>query len=389
MVDSSQFPELTSTELQEAFDIAIEQVHRNLPDFTYICQASASENNFYDTILNVEWTTGFWPGQVWLAFERTGDPVFQHAAQIMVQNFLDRIENKIAVDHHDMGFLYSLSCVSAYKLTGDMDARRAAILAADQLYSRWNPVGKFIQAWGPFGSPDHNRLIVDCLLNLGLLYWASEETGDPKYAEIAKEHIETTLNNVVRENGSAYHTFFFDVDTGAPVRGETHQGYSDESSWARGQAWAVYGTAISYRYTQNPKYKEYFDRTLAYFIDHLPETFVPYWDLDFTSEDNEPYDSSASVIVACGLLEMSTWADDEERRSLRQLASRLMKAVIDECAVTNLDESNGLLLHGTYAKMTDHNTVTRNWGVDECVSWGDYFYMEALTRLSTNWDPYW
>lgn len=388
-IDLSKYAELGVSELQDAFDFAVDQVRRNLPDFTYKCQSSNSENNIYWQEDNLEWTTGFWPGEIWLSYERTGDPIFALAGGIMVQSFLDRIVDKIEVEHHDMGFLYSLACVSAYKLTGDEDARTAAILAADQLASRWNEKGKFLQAWGPFGSPDHNRLIVDCLLNLGLLYWASEETGDPYYAELAHQHIETTLKVIVRDNGSAYHTYYFDVETGAPDRGVTFQGYKDDSSWARGQAWAVYGTAISYRYTGEEKYKEYFEKTLAYYMNHLPSDLVPYWDLDFGEGSGEPLDSSSSSIVACGLLEMADLCEGEERKEYRKLASILMKALIDKCAVKDPEESNGLVLNGTYAKHSPYNGIPEDRGVDECVSWGDYYYMEALTRLSTGWDPYW
>ncbi len=390
MIDYEKYPELTTTQVHEAFDFAIEQIRRNLPEFTYKCQSSNSVNNHYYAEENLEWTTGFWPGEIWLAYERTGDPVFSLAGQIFVQSFLHRIENKIEVDHHDMGFLYSLSCVSAYHLTGDEDARTAAILAADQLASRWNAKGKFIQAWGPYGSPDHNRLIIDCLLNLGLLFWASEETGKPHYKDLAVQHIDTTLKNAIRDNGSAYHTYYFDVETGAPLRGVTHQGYKDESSWARGQAWAIYGTAISYRYTGIEKYREYFEKTLAYFIQRLPENLVPYWDLDFVDGSGEPLDSSASSIVACGLLEMADRTESpEDKRRYRKLASALMAAVIQECAVKDHEISNGLVLNGTYAKHSEYNGIPKDRGVDECVSWGDYYYMEALTRLSTNWEPYW
>lgn len=389
MIDLRSYPELTVSELQEALDFAVDQVRRNLPEFTYSCQSDASKDLFYFQDENVEWTAGFWPGEIWLAFERTGDPIFMHAGLILVQSFLERIEEKIEVEHHDMGFLYTPSCVSAYMLTGDEDARKAALLAADQLMSRWQEKGQFLQAWGPFNSPEHHRLIIDCLINLGLLYWAGEETGDPSYADIAHRHIETTLNNIIREDGSAYHTFFFDPATGEPLRGVTHQGYKDDSSWARGQAWAVYGTAISYRYTGLERYKEMFKKTLKYFLEKLPQDLVPYWDLIFTDGSDEPRDSSAAAIVICGLLEMADLADEEERRAYRVLASKLMKALIEHCAVRDPDESNGLLKHGTYAKMSPYNPLKRNNGVDECVSFGDYYYFEALTRLNGQWDPYW
>lgn len=138
-----------------------------------------------------------------------------------------------------MGFLYTLSCVAAYKLTGNETGKEAALMAADKLISRFQIKGEFIQAWGELGAKDNYRLIIDCLLNLPLLYWATEVSGDEKYAQIADKHTKTSLNNLIRGDNSTYHTFFFDPESGVPVKGVTHQGYKDGSAWARGQAWGI------------------------------------------------------------------------------------------------------------------------------------------------------
>ena len=381
-------PELSAAEANAALDAAVAQVRRNLPQFTYAAQNHSSVDNFYPPVANDQWTAGFWPGQIWLAYERTGDPVFKLAAQIQVQSFLHRIENKIAVDHHDMGFLYSPTCVAAWKLAGDADGRRAAILAADQLISRFHPVGEFIQAWGPMGARENYRYIIDCLLNLPLLYWASDETGDAKYSEIALKHAKTCLTHSIRPNSSTYHTFFMDPVTGGPDHGETCQGYKDDSDWTRGQAWAVYGTALSYCYDRRPEYRTAFERVLGYYLDKLPTDLVPYWDMIFTAGDDEPRDSSSTSIVACGLLEMAKYVSAPEAAAYTKLARQMMKSLVDGFAVTDPAISNGQVLHGTYSKKSPYNTCTPE-GVDECVSWGDFFYMEALTRLTTTWKPYW
>ncbi|MGK6316396.1 glycoside hydrolase family 88 protein [Neorhizobium sp. DT-125] len=379
---------ITDTEVKAALDIAVEQVRRNLPQFTYASQNHSSLGNFYPAVENDQWTAGFWPGEIWLAFEHTCDKVFQHAAQIQVQSFLHRIVNRIETDHHDMGFLYSPSCIAAWKLVGDEDGRRAAILAADQLIERFQPIGQFIQAWGRKGVADEYRFIIDCLLNLPLLYWASRETGDPKYRDIALVHARTTLANSVRPDDSTYHTFYMDPVTGAPVRGATKQGYRDDSAWARGQAWGIAGMALSYRYERLEEYRQTFDRLLAFYLERLPADMVPYWDLIFSDQDGEPRDSSSASIVACGLLEMADLVDPETASGYRELARRMMKSLVDRYAVRDPAVSNGLVLHGTYSKKSPFNTC-RGEGVDECVSWGDYYYMEALTRLSRNWPSYW
>ena len=381
-------PQITEQEIREAMDFSTAQVKRNLPEFMTKFQKAYSENGFYAPTDNVDWTTGFWTGEIWLSYEDTGKDIYKKAGEIQIDSFLNRIENKIEVDHHDMGFLYSPSCVAGYKLTGNETGRKAAILAADQLIRRFHPVGNFIQAWGAMDAPENYRLIIDCLLNLPLLYWASEETGDPKYRDIAEKHIHTAVANVIREDHSTWHTFFFDMKTGAPDHGATCQGYRDGSAWARGQAWGVYGIALSYRYLKNPEYIDLFCRVTDYFIEHLPEDLVPYWDFDFDTGSTEPRDSSASAIAVCGILEMAKYLDQEKADRYLTAADRMLKALVDHCANTDITKSNGLLLHGTYARDSRENTCT-NRGVDECNTWGDYFYMEALTRLSKDWKLYW
>ncbi|WP_429925590.1 glycoside hydrolase family 88 protein (plasmid) [Agrobacterium vitis] len=379
---------ITDQQVTMALDIAVAQVRRNLPDFTYAAQNHSSVGNRYPAVANDQWTAGFWPGEIWLAYEHSGDKVFRYAAQIQVQSFLHRIENRIATDHHDMGFLYSPSCIAAWKLVGDEDGRKAALLAADQLIERYQPVGQFIQAWGAKGNPNEYRYIIDCLLNLPLLYWATGETGDEKYREIALSHARTTLAHSVREDCSTYHTFYMDPTSGAPVRGVTKQGYSDDSFWARGQAWGIAGMALSYRYERIVEYRDAFERLLGFYLQRLPDDLVPVWDLIFSAEDGEPRDSSSASIVACGLLEMADLVEEADAARYRDLARRMMKSLADHYAVKDPSVSNGLVLHGTYSKKTSHNTC-RGEGVDECVSWGDYYYMEALTRLSRNWSSYW
>ncbi|KQO77534.1 glycoside hydrolase family 88 protein [Rhizobium sp. Leaf262] len=379
---------ITDQGVADALEVAVAQVRRNLPAFTYRAQNHSSVDNVYPSVANDQWTAGFWPGQIWLAYEHSADKTFRYAAQIQVQSFLHRIENRIETDHHDMGFLYSPSCIAAWKLVGDEDGRKAALLAADQLMERYQPVGQFIQAWGRKGNANEYRYIIDCLLNLPLLYWASEETGREDYREVALAHARTTLAHSVRSDDSTYHTFYMDPETGAPVRGVTKQGYSDESFWARGQAWGIAGMAFSYRYERLAAYRDTFERLLKFYLDRLPTDLVPYWDLVFSEKDREPRDSSAAAIVACGLLEMADLETPEKAEEYRQLARRIVKSLVDVYSVKDPDISNGQLLHGTYSKKTPHNTC-RGEGVDECVAWGDYYYMEALIRLSRRWSSYW
>ncbi|MCR5103165.1 MAG: glycoside hydrolase family 88 protein [Eubacterium sp.] len=385
---------ISREEIVDALEFSKKQVVSNLPEFTYKFQKAYSEDGFYHPIENDYWTTGFWTGEIWLSYEWAKDrndpemDKLKEAALIQVDSFLNRIEKKIEVDHHDMGFLYSPSCVAAYKLTGSEKGKKAAILAADQLITRYHPVGEFIQAWGPMDAPENYRLIIDCLLNLPLLYWASEETGDNKYRDIAEKHIHTAVKNVIREDFSTWHTFFFNMETGEPDHGATCQGYRDGSAWARGQAWGIYGAALAYKYTKRKEYIDIFKGVTEYFIKHLPKDMIPFWDLEFTDGDDQPRDSSSGSIAACGMLEMIKNLSEEEGSIYKKYAMQIMKSLYDNYAVKDPEASNGLVLHSTYSNHSPYNTCN-HYGVDECNSWGDYFYMEALTRLYKDWELYW
>lgn len=381
-------PEITDTEVQRALDTAMHQTESCLGTFSDQFKHIFSNHNFYGTAPNTQWTNGFWTGELWLAYENTGDVRFKNAALKQVGSFLTRIQEGIETDTHDLGFLYSLSCVAGYKLTGAPDAKKAALLAADKLSSRFHEKGQFLQAWGALDNRDNYRLIIDCLLNLPLLYWASEVTGNSHYSDIATAHLTTALSLVIREDGSTYHTYYFDPDTGLPSHGVTHQGYSADSAWSRGQSWGIYGIALGYQYTNNPEYLALFDHVAEYFLDHLPDNLIPYWDFFFEDGSSEPRDSSASAITVCGLLEMAKYLPEEKASYYISAAKRMMKALVDLCSVKSPEFSNGQLLHGVYGRKTPYNDCIDH-GIDECNLWGDYYYVEALTRLSKDWNLYW
>lgn len=381
-------PEISESELNQGKELAVSLIREKLDEYTEYFPDSNSQNQFYPKSENVEWTTGFWTGQIWLAYEVTGEECFKLAGDIQVESFLQRILKRQDVDHHDMGFLYSPSCVAAWQLTGNETGRKAALLAADNLIGRFQEKGQFFQAWGTIGAADNYRLIIDCLLNMPLLFWASEETGQAVYSEKAIAHITTAMQLLIRTDCSTYHTYFFNPETGEPVRGVTHQGNRDGSAWSRGQAWGIYGAAMAYRYVRKEEYVEIFEKVSKFFLEHLPTDLIPYWDFDFDDGSTEPRDSSAAAIAVCGMLEMAKYLSKEKADYYRQMAKRLMYALWQHCVVRDGKASGGLLLHGTYARASVNNPCT-NRGVDECNIWGDYYYLEGLVRLSTDWKPYW
>ncbi len=334
---------------------------------------------------NVGWTTSFWPGALWLAHDLTGDEALLNAALSHVDSFADRIERRIDVETHDLGFLYTLSCVTAWRQTGHQRARDAAIAAADHLLTRVLKPAGIIQAWGDLDDPrQRGRTIIDSLMNTPLLFWASQVTGDPRYATVAREHTVQLRDHIVRPDGTTFHTFYWDPGTGEPLRGETEQGSADDSCWARGQAWGIYGFTLNHRYTTDESFLIAATRCADYFLAHLPADQVAFWDLVFTDGSGQERDSSAAAIAVCGLLELAERVGDPDRAGrYRAAAGRILGSLIDGYATLDRRHSNALLLHGVYDKPKDV-------GVDEGTLWGDYFYLEALTRVARpEWTIYW
>lgn len=385
---SLPIPAISQGEAQAALDNAIGILQDNLPRYTRLFPRSCSKNGVYPRRPNWDWTNGFCTGTYWLAYEATKRTEFQEAALRQVNSFARRIRLGVNVNHHDMGFLYTPSCVAAYRLCSSATGRRAALLAADKLLSRYQPKGSFIQAWGQMGKPSEYRMIIDCLLNLPLLYWASDETGNPAFARTATDHLENALHYLFRPDGSSFHTFYFDPATGVPLHGATRQGYCDDSTWARGQAWGIYGLALAYRHTRNKDCINQFYPVANYYLSHLPEDMVPFWDLSFSADSGEPRDSSAAAIAACGLLEMAQYLQEEQAARYIDAAKQMAASLAKSYSASGTARTNGLLLHGVYTKKSPYNGL-RNVGVDECNLWGDYFWMELLVRLTTNWNPYW
>lgn len=360
------------------------RIDRTLPHFADLFPAPASEDGVYAPIDNVEWTNGFWTGMLWLAWELTGEPIYRETAERQVLSFADRIERRINVDHHDLGFLYTLSACAAQRLTGSEIGLDAGLAAARLLLDRFDPVANVIQAWGDMRDPNQRgRMIIDCNLNLPLLYWATEMTGECEFADAANRHLAQARKLLVRPDGSTYHTFYVDTRTGRPRHGSTHQGFSDDSSWARGQAWGIYGFALGWRHTGDAGMVELAAKLANYFLNRLPGDSICCWDLIFTDDDQTPRDSSAAAIAACGLLELANALplSHEARDAYASWAWHIVRT-LGETYLAPLDGSNAVLLHAVYH-------MPNKAGVDEACIWGDYFYLEALMRLRRIWSPYW
>lgn len=377
-------PLLTKEEVKSAIDLAMEQLRVNMEYFKEEFPTPATFDNIYPKMDNTEWTNGFWTGELWLGYEYTNEETMKKLAQANDRSFLDRVKKRIELDHHDLGFLYTPSCMAEYKLLHTPEAKEASILAADKLIERYQEVGGFIQAWGELGKPEHYRLIIDCLLNIQLLFWASEQTGDPKYAQMATQHFYTSANNVIRDDASAFHTFYFDPKTGEPLKGVTRQGYSDDSAWARGQAWGIYGIPLTYRFVKDEDCFGLFKGMTNYFLNRLPKDHVSYWDLIFGDGSGHSRDSSATATAVCGMHEMLKHLPevDSDKLTYKYAMHAMLRSLIDNYANREIKPGRPLLLHGVYSWHSGK-------GVDEGNIWGDYYYLEALIRFYKDWELYW
>jgi unsaturated chondroitin disaccharide hydrolase len=334
---------------------------------------------------NVGWTTSFWPGMLWLAHDLTGDGAYRDAAARHALSFTARLDARADIDTHDLGFLYTLACVTTWERTGDETARQTALRAADHLLTRVLEPAGIIQAWGDLHDPrQRGRTIIDSLMNTPLLFWATGTTGDPRYAAFARRHTTRLRDNILRPDDTTFHTFYWDPASGAPLRGETEQGSADDSCWARGQAWGIYGFALNHRHTGDESFLVAARRCADYFLAHLPADRVAYWDLVFSDGSGQERDSSAAAIAAGGLLELAAQLPPGPAADgYRAAAGSILGSLIDGYSTADPSSSNALLLHGVYDK-------PKGIGVDEGTLWGDYFYLETLTRFARpGWTSPW
>lgn len=344
------------------------------PDLTY---AYSGDN----------WVEGFWSGQLWLAYAESGENVFFEAARQQRPYFAARLERPESHDH-DLGFLYSLSAVADYKLSGDSEARRIGLRAASSLADRYNPAGRFIRAWNAWldeksgvHTSNEGKIIIDCMENLGLLFWAADETGEGRFYDIAAAHATTAAHTLVRPDGSSYHAYDFDPASGERIGGSTHQGYSDESCWSRGQGWGIHGFAQTYAYTRDLLFLETSRRLADYALEHLPEDRVPYWDYRLPEEAPHYRDTSAAAITAAGLFLLADQLGEDEHAEVYRGEARAMLDGLSAYTTASEPHAEGLLVQGAA-----HVGIGLS---DTMLPYGDYFYLEALLRAQGREKFFW
>lgn len=372
---------------KKALERAVCRVERLLDKFSDHLIKTAIRTNTYEATDRISWTTGLGTAMYWLAYEYTSDKRFRTVAEKQGELYMKTAEEKIGLTDHDIGFKFIPSLVAQYKITGNERAKRAALIAADETLEHICPINHFVirEGKGYDGDPlTWYRSLVDSMMNIPLLFWAHRETGEKKYFDAAVNHYRETAQYLIREDGSSYHHYQYDVQTRKPMYGLTFQGYADDSCWSRGHSWLVYGYPIAYSYTKDDEIPGIFEAVSNYFLNNLPDDFVPYWDLCFTTGSLEPRDSSAGAISACGLLEMCKYIpqDSLKHRIYTNAAYKLINALIDKCEMTG-DNTDGIIGHVVGAK-------PQGIGIDTIATYGDFFYMEALMRvLHSDFRMYW
>lgn len=334
----------------------------------------------YDNMLEKKpcwWTNGFFSGIMWLMYRDTGDEFYKAAARGQEQ-LLDRAFEVYDGLHHDVGFMWKLSSGADYLITGSDKALLRTKRAADILASRYNAKGRFIRAWN---RDCYGWAIIDCMMNIQLLYWAAEETGDSRYSFIADSHAHSTMENHIRPDGSVRHIVVYDHENGEGVlEVKPGQGFNAGSSWSRGQAWALYGFILSYIHTGKEEYLDTAKKTAHYFIASVCGDYLPRCDFR-APEEPVIYDSSAGTIAACGLIEIAKHVPEYEKELYLDAALKLLFAMEEKFCDWSTD-TDFILAMGTeaYNKENGHHIP---------LIYGDYFFIEALYKLRGNTLLFW
>ncbi len=321
------------------------------------------------------WTSGFWAGILWYVYEGTGNEAIKTEAE----KFTEEIETILAkpIKSHDLGFIFNSSFGNGYRLTQNEEYKKVLSIAADSLSHLYNPVVGTILSWPAQVRKKvyypHNT-IIDNMMNLELLFLASKNSSNKVYSEMATSHADVTLLNHIRPDSTVYHVLVYDDKTGECIRKCTHQGFADNSVWARGQAWGIYGYTMCYRETGDEKYLQTARELTAAYLKRLPEDYVPFWDFDDPEIPNTVRDASAAAIVASALLELSELQTSKKEKAFYRVEAEKMLRALSSLEYFSGNRNDAILLHSTGNK-------PKNGEVDIPIIYADYYYIEALVRL--------
>jgi unsaturated chondroitin disaccharide hydrolase len=355
--------------LAENFKETNSSIKNNQTD--YVTVRSLKNDMSLNVIPSKDWCSGFYAGSLWLGFLVTGDSELQ----VLAKEFTTSLEpQKFNGKTHDMGFKMLCSFGQEYKITKDSACREILIQSAKTLSKRFNEKIGAIRSW------DHSKdkwafpVIIDNMMNLELLFWASKQTGDPQYYNIAVKHAETTLTNHFRADNSSYHVVDYDTITGNVLQKTTHQGYSDASAWARGQAWGLYGYTMCYRETGIVSFLYQAEKIAAFILNNpnLPADKIPYWDFDVPKTPQTPRDVSAAAVISSALFELAQFVPARKEYYTKMANAILIS--LEKDYLSKKGTNKGFLLgHST-------GSFPHNSEVDVPIIYADYYYLEALYR---------
>lgn len=369
--------------VDKALDYCDAQVHRTLAELKAdngSIDYTLMPRNIMDSLTTwhcrkatkEEWCGGFWPGILWYDYEATGDEQIKAEAEKFTSS-LKFLSETPAFDH-DLGFLVFCSYGNGYRLTQNPEYKQVILNTADTLATLFNPRVGTILSWPRnvemFGG--HNT-IMDNLINLEMLFWAAKNGGNPYLSDIAIAHADKTMKHQFRPDYTSYHVAVYDTLTGDFIRGCTHQGYADNTMWARGQAWGIYGYTTVYRETKDIRYLDFVQKITDVYLKNLSEDYVPYWDFNDPSIPNAPRDASAAAIVASALLELCDYLPVEKATEYRDAAVRMLTSLSSDKYQSGKSKPS-FLLHST-----GHWPAKSE--IDASIIYADYYYIEALLRL--------
>lgn len=335
-----------------------------------------TNDGIYNTTDRDAWTTGFWPGIHWLLYEDTKDAFFREIAEECERKLDQAIDDFFGLTH-DIGFSWQLTAMRNYALTGNLESRKRAIIIASHLAGRFNIKGNFIRAWNTNdvnGANPQGLSIIDCTMNLPILFFAAKECECPRFEHIAKAHADTVVREFIREDGSVNHMVEFNPNTGERICVHGGQGDNPASAWSRGTSWALHGMAELYSLTGDPRYLEASRKVADFFISQLPQDKVPHWDFRVERDESTARDTSAAACAACGLLELAKHLPAELGETYQNAAKAILKSLYKGYSVIDDPSQQGILRGGTF----NH---PQGLGIDISLIYGDYYFTEAIARL--------
>lgn len=344
-------------------------------EVTTLPQSIASDSTFKSSTI-YWWCSGFYPGSLWYIYEYTQNEAVKTLAE---KNTLKLDPIQYVTNDHDVGFQLNCSYGNGFRLTGNEDYKKVLYQGAQSLATRFSSVTGVIRSWDFLRRGWKYPVIIDNMMNLELLFWATQATGDSTFYDIAVKHADTTLKNHFRADNSLYHGLNYNPETGEIKHYQGGQGFSEKSAWARGQAWGLYGYTLMYRFTKERKYLEQAIKIAEFTLNHpnMPKDLIPYWDYNAPDIPDALRDASAAAINCSGLLELSQYVSEEQAKKYYKAAEKMLQTLSSPAYTAEEGTNGGFILKHSVGNIPSGTEV------DMPLTYADYYYVEALCRYKS------